>query len=107
VRKRAAPSPAALVRALQKEVTDLIARSAISRDRARVLLSILDTMLAELDRGQSPTVCNNLRTFNKKVQQFVDQGALAQSDAELLINGTANLSLILGCQERQKALGQQ
>jgi hypothetical protein len=101
VRKRAAPaSPVALARALQKEVTDLIGRSAIPRERARVLLSTLDRMVAEMEKGQSAVVCNSLRTFSKKVQQFVDQGILAQSDAELLINGTVNLSLILGCQDR-------
>jgi hypothetical protein len=97
VRKRATPTPAALARALQQELTDLIGRSAIPRERARVLLSTLDRMVAEMDKGQSAVVCNSLRTFSKKVQQFVDQGILAQSDAEPLINGTANLSLILGC----------
>jgi hypothetical protein len=102
VRKRAAPSPTALARALQKEVTDLIGRSAIPRERARALLSTLDRMLAEMDKGQSAVVCNSLRTFSKKVQQFVEQGILAQSDAEVIINGTANLSQILGCPERQK-----
>jgi hypothetical protein len=107
VRKRAAPSPAALARALQQEVTDLIARSAIARERARVLLSILDRIVAELEQGQSGLACNSLSTFSKKVQQFVNQGTLAQNDAESLINGTANLSLILGCHERQNVLGQQ
>jgi hypothetical protein len=102
VRKRAAPSPAALARALQTNVTDLVARSAIARDRARVLLSILDRIVAALEQGQSGFACNSLSTFSKKVQQFVDQRTLAQSDAELLINGTANLSLTLGCQEKQK-----
>jgi hypothetical protein len=51
-------------------------------------------------------VCNSLRTFSKKVQQFVDHGILARSDAELLIDATANLSLMLGCPEKQKVLGQ-
>src|SRR5262249_34365710 len=98
VRKRAAPTPAALARALQQEVNDLIGRSAIPRERARVLLSTLDRMVAEMERGQSAVVCNRLRTFSKKVQLFVDQGILPQSDAQLLISGTVNLSQILGCQ---------
>jgi len=100
VRKRAASSPAELARALQQEVTDLIVRSAIARQRAKVLFSILDKMVAEMKRGHTGVVCNSLRTFSKKVQQFVDQGSLAQSDAESLINGSANLSLLLGCPER-------
>jgi len=107
VRKRAAPSPAELARVLQTDVTDLVASSAIARDRARVLLSIVDRIVAEMEQGQSAVVCNSLHTFSTKVQQLVDQRTLAQSDAELLINGTVNLSQILGCQERQKALGQE
>jgi hypothetical protein len=99
VRKRVTHSPATLAQALRKEVTDLIARSALTSERARVLLSILDTMVAEMERGQSTVVCNRLSTFSKKVQQFVDQGILAQSDGEFLNNGTANLSLLLGCPE--------
>jgi hypothetical protein len=102
VRKRAAASAAALARALQKEVTDLIGRSAIASARARVLLSTLDRIVAGMERGQSAAVCNSLRTFSQKVQQFVDQGVLAQSDAEFLISGTASLSLLLGCPEKQK-----
>jgi hypothetical protein len=102
VRKRAATSAAELVRALQQEVTDLLGRSAIASARAKVLLSMLDKMLAEMERGHSGVVCNSLRTFSKKVQQFVDQGTLAQSDAESLINGSANLRQILGCPEKQK-----
>jgi hypothetical protein len=100
VRKRATPTAVALAQALEKDVADLIGRSAIPRERARVLVSTLDKMVAEMDKGQSAVVCNTLGTFSKKVQQFVDQGILAQSDAESLINGTANLSLILGCPER-------
>jgi hypothetical protein len=85
----------------------LIGRSAIARERARVLLSILDRMVAEMEKGQSAVVCNSVRTFSKKVHQFVEQGILAQSDAEILINGADNLSLTLGCPEKQKVLRQQ
>jgi hypothetical protein len=100
VRKRAAPSPAELAQALRQELTDLTARSAIPRARANVLLSTLDRLVAEMEQGQSALACNSLSTFSKKIQQFVNQGILAQSDAELLINGTANLSQTLGCQEK-------
>jgi hypothetical protein len=102
VRRRAALTPAALARALQKDVTDLIGRSAIPRARANVLLSTLDRLVAEMERGQSAVVCNTLRTFSQKAQQFVDQGTLAQSDASSLINDTANLSLLLGCPKDKK-----
>ena len=102
VRKRASPSPAQLARALQQEVTDLIGRSAIQKQRAKVLLSILDRMMAEIERGQSAVVCNSLRTFSKKVQQFVAEGIFAESDAASLINDTANLSLLLDCPKDKK-----
>jgi hypothetical protein len=55
-----------------------------------------------MERGQSAVVCNTLRTFSQKAQQFVDQGTLAQSDASSLINDTANLSLLLGCPKDKK-----
>ena len=100
VRKRAAPQPLAQARALESEVNDLIARSAIARERARVLLAILDRIVALMGQGESASVCNSLTTFSKIVQQFVEHGALAPSDGQLLINGIDNLRLLLGCPNR-------
>ncbi len=106
VRKRAAPTPIAQARALENEVNDRMARGAIARKPANVLLAILDRIVAELEEGQSASVCNRLRTFSRSVQRFVKQGALAQSDGESLMNGTDNLRLALGSPERREERGQ-
>jgi hypothetical protein len=106
VRKRAAPTPATLARALETDVKELMVRSEIGRDPARVLLAILGRIDADMERGESAPVCNGLRNFAKMVQQFMNQGALAQSDGQSLMNGSDNLRLMLGCPDREKVLGQ-
>lgn len=105
VRKRGAPSPVALASALETEVNAMMARSALGRDPATVLLAIVGGIEADLEQGQSPSVCNRLRAFDNKVQQFVKQGILALSSGQLLTNWTDYLSLILGCPGRQAAKG--
>jgi hypothetical protein len=101
VRKSTPPSPIAQAKALEEEVNDLLARAAIASKPASVLLDLLDKIVAEMARGESPPVCNRLRTFSKKVQEFVRHGTLSQSDGEALLNGTDNLRLFLGCPEKQ------
>jgi len=100
VRKRAAPSPLAQARALEKAVNDMVARGTITGERASVLLALLDRIVADVEQGKSASVCNGLLTFSKIVQQLVKQGTLVETDGQLLMNGTDNLSLILGCRER-------
>jgi hypothetical protein len=106
VRKRAAPSPIAQARALEQEVNDLLARSAIAREPARVLLVILDRIVAGMEQGESASVCSGLRAFSKKVQEFVKHGTLSEGDGQLLMNGAENLRQVLGCPERQEERGQ-
>ena len=100
VRKQDPSTPVALARALEKEVNNLMARAAIAGQPASVLMTFLDGMVAEMERGKSASLCNRLSTFSKTVQRFVKQGTLAQSDGELLMNGADDLGLILGCRER-------
>jgi hypothetical protein len=106
VRKRAAPPPIAQARALEREVNDLLARSAIAKEPASLLLAFLDRIVAEIEQGESASVCNRLRTFSKRVREFVKHGTLSQGDGHLLMNGTENLRLLLGCPERQEEKGQ-
>jgi hypothetical protein len=97
VRKQAAPSPLALATALEAEVNHVIARSAIAGGRARMLLALVDRIVAGIEQGEPAFVCKRAGTFSKKVQEFVEQGTLSQSDGQLLMNGTENLRLTLGC----------
>jgi hypothetical protein len=98
VRKRASSSPIALLGALEKEVNDLVAQSAIARQPGSVLLGILDSIDAKLARGKAAPVCGQLGAFSNKVQAYLKQGALRPSDGQVLLNGADNLRQILGCQ---------
>jgi hypothetical protein len=106
VRKQAAPGSIAQARALKNEVNDMIARAAISRERANVLLAILDRIVTGIEQGKSPSVCTWLRTFSNLVQQFVNQGTLAQSDGQSIMNAADNLRLLLRCPETQPGKSQ-
>jgi hypothetical protein len=98
VRKRAPLSPPiAQLGALQMEVNDLVARSAIAGKPAGVLLGFLDGIEAKLARGKSPPVCGQLGAFSNKVQEYMKHGTLSPSDGQALLNGANNLRLLIGC----------
>jgi len=101
VRRRAAPPPISLAAALEKEVNDLIARAAIARESARMLLATFNQIEAKMEQGESASACNGLLTFIKKVQELVKQGILSQSDGQPLLNVTDNLRRILRCPDRK------
>jgi hypothetical protein len=97
--RRQAPStpPIALLAALKKDVNDLIAQSAITRQAGSVLLGFLDGIDAKLARGNAAPVCGQLGAFSNKVQAYLKQGALRPSDGQVLLNGADNLGQLLGC----------
>jgi hypothetical protein len=97
VRKRVPSSPIALLGALQKEVNDLVARSAIAGKPASVLLGFLDAIGDKLERGKSAPVCGQLGAFSNKVQAYIKQGTLSPSDGQGLLNRADDLRQLLGC----------
>jgi hypothetical protein len=101
VRKQAAPSPILQARALENVVNEIMDREAIGTAPASVLLAALGRIVVDIEKKDSSFLCKRLRTFSKKVQEYVKQGTLAQSDGQLLVNGTDNLRQVLGCQEEQ------
>ena len=89
-----------LVQALIGDVNNLIAAGILAHGHGNALLAGLRAAIKSLNRGSTRATCGQVGAFINKVQTFVNQGELSESEGQSLLSTAQDLRTALGCGSR-------